>query len=507
MPDQLEPFAGNWTYLRTELVWLDRILSLAVAKQRQETKEINRVARTKSDRVTSHWWKGLVTLDGDAAYDSPAEMPRPSAEATLKLSFQQQLTAKIQVSQQQGICLGLPTLCDRLQLNRFEKNLLLLALAPEINRRYGRLYNYLQDTDQPGATGLPTVDLILRMLCRNDSEWRAARRSLTPGSALMHYPILDMPIAHPESLLTRAVKLADPVVNYLLADQPATAVLDKILAGEGETVQHRALSSLSFVGLAGTSPTPHPANQMLQSWLPTAAPSARPEIADFPLVLPSRLIAQLQHLCDRFQVTPPVDSAASSLAPHLQGAIRLFVGAPGTGKTTAAQAIAQTLQLPLFFADLALIPPVQYEALLQEICDRQPHLVLLRSAHALLNRSAQVSETLINQFFHQRSRDHSITLLTLTTLQSIKSKWRQKMPPALEFLLPTMTQRQQLWTQALTHTDLVSTADFQILVQVKLTGGEIHAIAHEASVYAAIAEQPLTIDHLRQALAQFGKRL
>ncbi|NJL58090.1 hypothetical protein HC928_25475 [bacterium] len=39
MPTQAERFADNWAYLKTELQWLDRVLMLAVARQRQERRK------------------------------------------------------------------------------------------------------------------------------------------------------------------------------------------------------------------------------------------------------------------------------------------------------------------------------------------------------------------------------------------------------------------------------------------------------------------------------------
>jgi hypothetical protein len=124
-------------------------------------------------RGLAYWWKGLISIEGEVAGDSPADTAR--RRSTVKLSYQQQMESRIQATTQKGITLGLPALCQRLQLTTFEKNLVLMALAPEISRRYGRIYNYLQDTEQAG--GLPTFDLILRLLCRNDVEWRSARLS------------------------------------------------------------------------------------------------------------------------------------------------------------------------------------------------------------------------------------------------------------------------------------------------------------------------------------------
>ncbi len=563
----IEPFHDNWTYLRTELNWLDRVLSVAVAKQRQETKEIDRVARTASDRVTSHWWKGLINLDSNTAYDSPAEMPRRAGttgpgsgngpSTTAKLSFQQQLAGKIQVSRQQGILLGLPNLCDRLQLNSFEKNLLLMALAPEVNRRYGRLYNYLQSTDQPGATGLPTVDLILRILCRNDPEWRAARRSLTQDSVLRQYPILDMPRLQAESLLTRAVKLADPIVNYLLAEVPADELLDEALgAGPSKDSTCNWVDSLAPALLSPISGNPtalHPISltapdrpsrdrsaqlTQLQSWMPAVAKTVAADvnadvntgenatIADSPLVLPAALIDQLQHLCDRFQTLPHLNdqwpthphapthlsASAGDLTAPQNGSISLFIGIAGTGKTAAAQAIAQVLQLPLFFADLDQLDPQQDARLLQEICARQPYLVLLKSAQRLIHRSASVSETQFHQFLHQRRRDRAITILTISSLQSVKAQWRQQLT-GLEFPIPAVAQRRQLWQQVFPATIALSpTIDWSSIAKIKLTGGQIQAIAHEALLYATLAMPEATAgeilvasSHIQRAIAAWRR--
>ncbi|MBD0268439.1 MAG: hypothetical protein ICV77_09105, partial [Cyanobacteria bacterium Co-bin8] len=63
------PFADNWAYLKTELSWLDRLLMLAVARQRQDVKEVDRIARHSGERATSHWWKGIITLEGQSGHD------------------------------------------------------------------------------------------------------------------------------------------------------------------------------------------------------------------------------------------------------------------------------------------------------------------------------------------------------------------------------------------------------------------------------------------------------
>ncbi|NJL85926.1 MAG: hypothetical protein HC886_08020 [Leptolyngbyaceae cyanobacterium SM1_1_3] len=119
MSAKATPFADNWAYLKTELGWLERLLLTAVAKRRQENREVNRIAQSPADRVTSHWWKGIITLNQPAFHDDcrvPAKIP-----GSAKQSYQQLLEARIQASQSQGIALGLPALCDRFGLSTAEK--------------------------------------------------------------------------------------------------------------------------------------------------------------------------------------------------------------------------------------------------------------------------------------------------------------------------------------------------------------------------------------------------
>jgi len=70
-------------------------------------------------------------------------------------------------SETEGKLPGLEPLADLFHLDDFEKKVLLIILAPEIDVRYGRIYAYLQDDLNKKY---PTVSLISMILSKSDEE-------------------------------------------------------------------------------------------------------------------------------------------------------------------------------------------------------------------------------------------------------------------------------------------------------------------------------------------------
>ncbi len=491
----IEPFFDNWCYLRTELGWLDRVLATAVARQRKDTKEIEQVARSQADRVTSHWWKGIVSLDGTISSDSPADMPRKGGSGA---SYQQQMEAKIRVSQQHGVALGLPTLCQRLSLTPFEKNVVLMALAPEVSRRYGKLYTFLQDANPIASSGLPTVDLLLRLLCRNDGEWRSARLAFAANATLVQHDILKLPTSSTESFLDHPIKLADPIVEYLLADQPDVTLLDRWLHKTKALSTEPVLPALS-----------------LDTWEPENLKSGVNTIASVPinptlkeslwskLVLPDSLIASLNHLGDRIQYAHLVDQQwgfqACDNADDL-GSVVLFVGDSGTGKTIAAQAIAQQLQVPLISVDLACLNLAEQRQLLLDWITEAPTVLLVKSAQSWLGRDAMLAAEL-QSFLLARHRAIALTIFSATRKELIKPSWQQQMSQILIFSKPDQNRRFTLWQHAFPAQALLADdIDWNALSHPCLNAGEIRAISREAAICAAAnGSVSIGMAELRQA--------
>jgi ABC-type dipeptide/oligopeptide/nickel transport system ATPase component len=478
--DHPESFANNWDYLKTELRWLDQVLMMAVTRQRKEAHEVDRLSQSRADRVTSHWWKGLVSLEGEAAYD---EHRQPSSKA--KVSYQQQLETRIQSSQRRGVPLALPHLRDRLGLTLFEKNVVLMSLAPEMNRRYARLYRYLQGEDA-ARNDLPTVDLVLRLLCRNDSEWRSARMRLT-ASPLVRHHLLQVS-GSIDTFLNRPLQLTESLIHYLLAEQPTEQALEILLR----------------------------------------QPDTRPPLLDqsvesvdwSKLVLPQPLLTSLQYLVQRVEGYAQAEETwgfdGSDALKYHPGAIALLVGNPGTGKSFAANAIAHALDTPLYVIDLDQIEPADYLHLLEEIQTQDPTVLLVKSARHWLGRPSRylqssatpLSSAAIHQFLTQRRSLPGVTLFSEHRAASLQLSWQKQMDQVLTLPMPGLDDRRQLWKQAFCLSVPRMELDWDNLATLKLSGGEIAAIAHESILYAAAVHAPkLTLAHILQVLNQRGKVL
>jgi energy-coupling factor transporter ATP-binding protein EcfA2 len=488
-----ESFSDNWAYLKAELRWLDQILMVAVARQRKENHDLERVTQSKADRVTSAWWKGIIVPEGKVSYDEHRQLS-PAGTGGAKATYQQQLEHKIQVSHRHGVLLGLPALRDRLGLTLFEKNLVLMSLAPEINRRYARLYRYLQGDDAPVKTDLPTLDLVLRLLCRNDEEWRSARHRLVTASPLMQYQLLRL---HPtvDSLLNCPLKLVAPLVNYLLAAQPSLENLEQLLR----------LPTVTAVPSFPSFPT-----QPIE-FLPSPVPSQTSSLDWSRLVLPDALIKTLQGLVQRQQNYAKAEThwGLSSIQIGARpGTIVLFTGTTGTGKGTAATVIAQALGEPLYRIDLATINPDDYERWLETIRSVAPAVLLLKSAQMWFGRSALLLAHQQHQLWQLRQREQGtvLTILSTHSLSAMQIQWRQQADQVLSFPKPNASARIRLWQMAIPpqvpHSPEI---DWQSLAQLALSGGEIASIVQNAILQAASAEaDALEMQHFLEVLSQRG---
>ncbi|MFF5499157.1 ATP-binding protein [Streptomyces aquilus] len=129
-----------------------------------------------------------------------------------------------------GTAAGLPGiawLAERYDLSAFELNVLLVALAPEVDLRYERLYGYLQDDV---TRRRPTVELTLNLLCHDVSDKLSHRAAFAADAPLLRHRLVRL-VADPHQveppLPARYVVPDEQIVDVLLE----VTGLDRRLAG------------------------------------------------------------------------------------------------------------------------------------------------------------------------------------------------------------------------------------------------------------------------------------
>jgi ATP-dependent 26S proteasome regulatory subunit len=182
-------------------------------------------------------------------------------------------------------------------LSRFDIDVLLVALAPDLDLRYERLYAYLQDDV---TRKRPGVDLVLNLLTSSATEKLRRRAHFAPEAPLIMHRLLHL-IPEPQHshppLLAHYLKVDEQIVRLLLEQ-------DSLDARLAPFCQLRE-PSVSF---------------------------------------------------DELLVTVEVKRALPALAMHareLRRPLRLyFHGAPGAGKHRAAEALAATIGMRLLTVDI-----------------------------------------------------------------------------------------------------------------------------------------------------------
>ena len=96
---------------------------------------------------------------------------------------------------------------------------MLIALAPELDLRYERLYAYLQDDV---TRKRPSVDLALNLLCPSAAVKLARRMHFAPDAPLIRHGLLHL-IPDPNHiqppLLAHYLKLDEQIVRLLLGQK------------------------------------------------------------------------------------------------------------------------------------------------------------------------------------------------------------------------------------------------------------------------------------------------
>jgi AAA+ superfamily predicted ATPase len=224
MPD---PSPSSLDHLLAELARVDLLVRVAVHRARE-------VAGDDAFRGLT-----ISEADVDALFARPlgappwVAAPPPPAPADLAAKLAELTVEVDRVAADlaaRGARPRLATLRERFGLDRFDLDVLLLALAPEIDLRYERLFAYLNDDI---TRKRPTVDATLGLLCPDLSSRLAARLRFERSAPLIRHGLVRV-TAEPAGapLLARALEVDPRIVAFLHGDD----ALDSRIAAHARLV-------------------------------------------------------------------------------------------------------------------------------------------------------------------------------------------------------------------------------------------------------------------------------
>jgi AAA+ superfamily predicted ATPase len=316
------------------------------------------------------------------------------------------------------------------ELDEFERDVLLLAAAPELESRYEVLFSYLNDDV---TRKRPTCDLAMRLFCSAPEKRWDCRRYFAPDAPLFRCGLLELLPENtdaPASSLARGFKAPSRLVDYLL----------EIPSGEPK------LSAFTL--------------------------NIKPRKSWDDLVLPAELVSTLRE------------------APQLMGGtsppILVFEGGDGAGKQSCAEALCGEMGCALLSVDAdglmaSQIDPTEVFALLareQRLCNAG---IYLHGIEAFFDAEGRVQPRARN-FVRSLARLLAPVILACARPCDFKALLPESRSYVFHFPALPFPLRQQVWEREIDSVfNARNGADINALAnQFVLTGGQIREAVQAA---------------------------
>lgn len=244
------------------------------------------------------------------------------------------------------------------------------------------------------------------------------------------------------------------------------------------------------------------------------------------LVLPHDSLEQLREICDRVRHAADVLDGwgfGQKLSTG-KGLSALFAGPSGTGKTMAAEIIANELGLHLYKIDLSNVVSKyigETEKNLAHVFDEaetSSAILFFDEADALFGKRSEVKDAhdryanVETSYLLQRMDDYQgISILATNLRRNMDDAFTRRLAFLIQFPVPESTERLRIWQAAFpSAVPLGPGVDLEFLAQqFKLPGGHIKNIVLAAAFLAASERTEVAMPHLlratRRELQKIGK--
>jgi MoxR-like ATPase len=239
------------------------------------------------------------------------------------------------------------------------------------------------------------------------------------------------------------------------------------------------------------------------------------------LVLPAAQLATLRDIARQLRQRERVyrEWGFGDKQPRGQGLTALFAGESGTGKTLAAEAIANDVELDLYRVDLATLVSKyigETEKNLKRLFDAAESsgaVLLFDEADALFGKRSEVKDShdryanIEVAYLLQRVEAYrGLAILTTNMKSALDRAFLRRIRFVVNFPFPDATARERIWRLQFPPRAPLASIDFAALARLNVAGGHIRNIALDAAFRAADAGRP--IDQaliLAAARAEFAK--
>jgi AAA+ superfamily predicted ATPase len=232
------------------------------------------------------------------------------------------------------------------------------------------------------------------------------------------------------------------------------------------------------------------------------------------IVLPAETETQLREVASRLanRGTVYVDWGFADASSLGNGLVALFSGPSGTGKTMAAEVIANAAGLDLYKIDLAAVVSKyvgETESNLGRIFDEAADsdaVLLFDEADALFGERSEVSDAhdryanVEVDYLLQRVEEHDGAVLLTTNLESnIDDAFLRRVHLGVDFPIPDRAARAEIWRRVFPDDAPVGDLDYDALARLDFTGGNIRNIALSAAFFAADAGATVEMEQVVRA--------
>ena len=233
------------------------------------------------------------------------------------------------------------------------------------------------------------------------------------------------------------------------------------------------------------------------------------------IVLPEDVFRQLREIADQVAYRTRVYEGWGFGAKlgRGKGINALFSGPSGTGKTMAAEVLANHLQLDLYRVDLAGVVSKyigETEKNLRRVFDAAEGsgaILFFDEADALFGRRTEVRDShdryanIEVSYLLQRMEDYRGLAILATNLKShLDSAFLRRLRFVVELPFPDAAHRLRIWQKVFPSRAEVESLDYTGLARLEIAGGNIRNVALNAAFLAAADRGPVKMDHVLRAV-------